>query len=124
MEPLLTKELPKERYGSGVKSISVGIILKDPEHGQRFPIRKPVYKPGKWKSKTLPLEFEDTLEFDIKPPIEEVKAAVSEAQFAEVIRRALGFVFPALLKLEIPNFDTRRFISDLDEALKKIAATK
>jgi hypothetical protein len=121
MESSILQELSRSDYGSGVKNVAIGIIVMEPKHTRTHPIRNPVYTPGKRKARNLPVELEDTLEFDIKPPIDEVRSARNEAQLAELIRRSLGFVFPALLNLEIPNFAMDRFIADLDEALRRFS---
>lgn len=124
IESYLLERLSQHDYGSGVKNVAIGLIALDPEHSHALKVRKPVYKTGKWTSKTLPLEFEDTLEFDIKPPSSEIQSAENAAQLAEVIRRAIGFSLPGVLALEIPNFETRRFFGDLEKELKNFAVKR
>lgn len=123
LESSIYQELSRSDYGLGVKNVAIGVIAMEHKHARAHPIRSPLYTPGKRKAQNLPVELEDTLEFDIGLHINEIRSASSRAQLAELIRKSLGFVFPALLKLEIPSFAMDRFILDLDKTLKRLAGS-
>lgn len=125
IESRVTKELSEHVIGDGVKSVTIGLIAVGPDKAKRFPIRKPRYKAGSYVVQELGVhqQFQDTLEFDIKASVEEVRAAGDTARLAEVIRRALGFVYPTLLTLKIPDFDVTRFVAILDDSLSNISTT-
>jgi hypothetical protein len=122
LERQVAAKLSGSEIGAGVKDVTVGIVAVNPARAGRYPLRKPKYRPGKYLSKELgvPLEFEDTLAFDIKTSVEELRRATTEAELASVIRRAVGFVFPTLLELKIPDFDAQVFVETLDEILREL----
>lgn len=111
------------KCGMGVKFVAVGIIAVEPDLDERFPVMKPKYRAGKRVNTEfgLRVELEDTLEFDIKVPVKDLRSASSDAQLAAVIRRGMGFAFPALLEQRIPDFNMQCLVSSVEDALREVA---
>lgn len=104
------------RYGNGVKSIAVALILSDPEGlGKLHKVKRPRYTAGVRTTKAhgISVSTEDVLEFDLRPSSEDVRCARSEPELARAILPALSQAAPGVRKLKIPDFDMGRFLSDL-----------
>jgi hypothetical protein len=77
-------------YGCGVKAIYVGVVLVDAEHVRKFSTKKPVYRAGKYEQREagLSIWFEDTLEFDVIPRLEDMRRAGSVEKLARTLKEA------------------------------------
>jgi hypothetical protein len=123
IEPLVAKEMSTRVYGANVKHVCIGIILLEPEHIRRPSIRKPVYKPGKYESRRtgVRLQFEDTLEFEIRPSLQDIRSATTVCGIVASLQRSLVPALLELQRLKIPEFDMAQFCSDLNHALTSVA---
>jgi hypothetical protein len=110
-------------YGPGVKAITATLVLSRAAPGRRSRQTKPRYSPGvrEIKAHGLTARVEDTLEFSIRPPFDQLLRASSEAELAAALLPALKELAPSLLELRIPEFDGQRFIADLESFLQGAA---
>jgi hypothetical protein len=126
IETIVCDSIAGQDYGSGVQAIYIGIILVEAEHARKFATKRPVYRAGKYELREggLSMWFEDTLEFDIIPRLEDVRRAASMEELAQALREAFQSRHLSLQITKILNFDRMRFLSDLDKTLTRIASLR
>lgn len=113
----ITPYLASREYGSGVKSVGVGLLMRELGHPTQQ--RRPKYTRKRRRS-LLGHELEDTLEFSVCPPLASIRSAVCVRDLIDALRVALAAVSDAVLALNVPEFDTPRFLKDLDEQLNLV----
>jgi hypothetical protein len=107
--------LLSRHYGAGVKFVGVGLVMRELGLStQRH--RKPEFNRKRRKS-LLGHDLEDTLEFSVYPPLDSVRTATTVRGLIEALRVALARVTDEVRALNIPEFDTSRFLEDLDKQL-------
>jgi hypothetical protein len=112
-------------YGNGVKTITVKLQLTDTLVDQSWQRRnKPKYLAGvrQTKGHGLTVRIEDALEFTVRPEFESVVNASNEAELAKALLPALKEVEPSVIDLRVPNFDSQKFLGDLEAFLETAAS--
>ena len=110
-------------YGDGVKSITATLILTDPQGlGTQQEDTVPEFLQGLRRVEVhgITVDIEDELVFAIRPEFTALVGAVDRAKVASAIVSALFDVHTQLCNLSIPNFDIRRFLSDLESFFSRI----
>jgi len=103
-------------YGTGVREVGVGVFLRE-LGGPIRRRRKPKYNRER-RTSLLGHELEDTLEFYLYPSLDAVRSAASVGNLIETLRTALAREADAVRALHIPDFDTPKFLQDLDAQLQ------
>ena len=104
-------------YGTGVKSITVRLILTDPDDlGRGHKLTKPRFFPGTRivRAHGVEVQLEDELEFSLRPAFSDVKNAQSSTEVSLAIADAIEQVRPDLKRMRIPDFDMERFLADIE----------
>lgn len=113
----LEEHLSSIEYGTGVKEVAVGVVMR--ELGKPRPRRKPKYIRER-RTSLLGHVSEDTLEFDVHPSLDSVRSAASVRDLIETLRMALTREADAVRALNIPDFDTPKFLKDVDVQLELV----
>jgi len=108
-------------YGKGVAWVIVVPAVVSAEHRTHFD-REHAYEPGTRTVNADGLEYDvrDVLKIFIFPNPSIMRAANSVGDVVECVKAALLSEEPALVALDIPNFDMRRFLSDFIVELENI----
>lgn len=111
-------------YGDGVKSITATLILTNPHDlGVHHKETQPEFHPGLRKIEAFGtmVELEDELEFSIRPEFCDINGATNKAIVANAIASALIDVHPQLVNMDIPRFDMKSFLSEIENFFTKAA---
>jgi hypothetical protein len=105
-------------YGSGVKNLTIGVILTSPDVGHLHPVRELRYRKHV-RYKTPKMEFHDVVEYDVRP---------ESAIFAQLgLEQARAYLARVLIestelierhKEKFPDFDVARFRQDFEGCLR------
>jgi hypothetical protein len=113
--------LYKKNYGSGIKSLFIGIICVSPNYEAFFKPRKPKYtdKKKKIKKDGIEYEIEKCLEYDIKLDYKSFSMA-SDSEVKKIIANGILKSLGVLdeIKLKINDFNTKMFRKDLEHFFK------
>jgi hypothetical protein len=110
-----------QKYGTGVKNITVTLILTDPEGlGRAHKVKRPKYSAGVQtiRAHGVTVSTENTLEFGLRPLFADVRNARTESEVAAALLPAIAQVKPGLQKLKVPDFDKHLFLADLENFLE------
>lgn len=110
-------------YGTGVKSITVRLILTDPDDlGRGHKLTKPRFFPGTRivRAHGIEVKLEDELEFSLRPALSDVKNAQSKTEVSLAIADAIEQVRPDLNRMCIPDFDMELFIADFESFFRTV----
>ncbi len=103
-------------FGGGVKSITVTLILTNPQDlGTNHKDKRPVFHPGIRRIEALGtvVKLEDELEFSIRPDFAAVNGVNNKTDIANAIASALMEVHSQLARTDIPSFDMKCFLSEI-----------
>lgn len=102
-------------FGSGVKRVTITLILTDPGSvGASHKPEPPKFMPGlqRFAGTGLIIELEDILEFTIRPDLGSVLNAHDKSEVASAIGAGLMDVYAELSDLGIADFDMKAFLSE------------
>ena len=120
LEDCLVRYFIGRNYGRDVLEVVIGVNLLSSETSAIFPLRSPFLLKGKKivEKEGFSFELEDTLEFDIKPSYRVISSATKQSEILRAVEAALLDQAPALLALEIDDFDCGRFLNDAVKAIQ------
>lgn len=110
-------------YGDGVKSITTTLILTNPQDlGVNHKEKQPEFHPGLRRIEAFGtvVELEDELEFTIRPEFSDIDGATNRAVVANAIASALIDVHPQLANMDIPRFDVKSFLAEIENFFAKV----
>jgi hypothetical protein len=117
----ISKRLRDRDYGKGVAWVVLFVSL--PSEGHKAWVGKDhVFEPGIKTVNTEGFEYDvrDALKIFLSPKTSAVRAANSVGDILESVKMALAREEPALLAINVPDFDMRRFLSDVIAELEVI----
>ena len=113
---LLNEHFISMEYGGGVKKVAVGVVMR--ELGRPSKRRKKPKYTREPQTSLLGHVSEDVLEFYVYPSLTSVRSANSVRDLIQILRAALKDEADAIRAVTIIDFDTSRFLSDLDAQLE------
>jgi hypothetical protein len=115
---LLNEHFISMEYGSGVKEVAVGVVMR--ELGRPSKRRKKPKYTQEPQTSLIGHVSENVLEFYVYPSLTSVRSANSVRDLIQILRAAHKEEADAIRAVTIIDFDTTRFLSDLDAQLESV----